>query len=80
MPRTAGPPKRQVLIRLPVDLADRLENEASERGYASLPAYLTQRIIQQAQNKARTVVPIQTGQLRDSIVTPRPKKRNLNND
>lgn len=42
MPRKPGPPKWQVLIRVPQDVAEHLESKASNKGYPSLPVFLTE--------------------------------------
>jgi hypothetical protein len=56
MPRKPGPPKRQVLIRILETTAEFLEAKAEEKGYPSLPAYLSDRIERQAATSAKNDV------------------------
>jgi hypothetical protein len=44
VPRKPGPEKRQVLIRIPVALAAKLEAHAREKYDETLPAYLSRNV------------------------------------
>ena len=55
MPRKAGPPKRQVLIRLLETTAQKLEELAKAKGFESLPAYLADSIERQVAGNAKKV-------------------------